>query len=534
VAQNSTEASEWFRKAAEQGDVDAQVILGTNYNDGLGVIKDAAEAVKWYRKAAEQGHAGAQSLLGSCYLKGEGVAKDSKMAVEWLRKAAEQGNAEGQAVLGACYELGKGVEQSSTVASMWFRKAAEQGHDGAQLCLGTHYADEQKMANNKVEAVKWYRKAADQGNDSAQFHLGRCYAEGQGVAKDTAVAAKWYQKAAEQGHAEAQGYLGFCLNRGQGVFKDTVEAIKWFRKAAEQGNSYAQTFLGSCYSAGEGVVKNKVESYKWWLIAAANGNDVAKKNVAYSEGRLSPTQQATGQRLAQEWEAKHAKHEAAQVEDKRPPIGSSGEEPKITGTGFMITRNGHLMTNYHVVKDCSKVRVQTGAGILAAEIVRVDAASDLALLKVTGSFDALPVVSSRSIRLGAMVATVGFPNIGLQGFEPKLSKGNISSLAGIQDDVKQFQISVPVQPGNSGGALVDERGNVVGVVTAQLNQEAALASTGTLAQNVNYAVKSSYLLSFLEAIPEVGSGLLEAKTKELKFEAMVDDVKNATVLIIGY
>ena len=82
--------------------------------------------------------------------------------------------------------------------------------------------------------------------------------------------------------------------------------------------------------------------------------------------------------------------------------------------------------------------------------------------------------------------------------------------------------------------MVDERGNVVGVVCAQLSQKAALESTGTLAQSVNYAVKSSYLLSFLEAVPEVGGGLIDAKTNDQKFEAVVDDVKKATVLIIGY
>ena len=82
--------------------------------------------------------------------------------------------------------------------------------------------------------------------------------------------------------------------------------------------------------------------------------------------------------------------------------------------------------------------------------------------------------------------------------------------------------------------MVDERGNVVGVVTSQLSQEAALASTGTLAQNVNYAVKSSYLLGFLEAVPEASAGMPDAKTHEQKFESMVDDVKKATVLILGY
>ncbi len=341
---------------------------------------------------------------------------------------------------------------------------------------GACYALGQGIDKNEAEAVKWYRKAAEQENVSAQFFLASCYAEGHGVVKNATSAVMWYQKAAEQGHPEAESYLGQYYYVGRGVFKDTVEAVKWFRKAAEQGDKKAQALLGWCYEAGDGVVKNEVESYKWLLIAVANGNDASKQYAPSFERRLSKGQQAESQRVAQEWEAKHAKQDIARLEEKRPAIGFSKDEPKVTGTGFMITRNGYLMTNHHVVKGSSTVRVQTEAGLLSAEIVRVDAASDLALLKVIGNFNALPVVSSRNIRLGAMVATVGFPNIGLQGFEPKLSKGDISSLAGIQDDVKQFQISVPVQPGNSGGALVDERGNVVGVVTAQLNQKAALES----------------------------------------------------------
>ncbi len=107
----------------------------------------------------------------------------------------------------------------------------------------------------------------------------------------------------------------------------------------------------------------------------------------------------------------------------------------------------------------------------------MDPANDLALLKAEGKFSPLPVASSRPVKLGATVATVGFPNIGLQGFAPKLAKGEIASLSGAGDDARYFQISVPVQPGNSGGALVDERGNVVGVVSAKLSARAALASS---------------------------------------------------------
>ncbi len=147
----------------------------------------------------------------------------------------------------------------------------------------------------------------------------------------------------------------------------------------------------------------------------------------------------------------------------------------------------------------------TSAGIITAKVVKVDAANDLALLKAEGKFQALPVVASRAMRLGSTAATVGFPNVGLQGFAPKLARGEIASLSGAQDDARYFQISVPVQPGNSGGALVDERGNVVGVVSAKLNARAALAASGSMPENVNYAVKSSFLLSFLESVPEVAA-----------------------------
>ena len=75
----------------------------------------------------------------------------------------------------------------------------------------------------------------------------------------------------------------------------------------------------------------------------------------------------------------------------------------------------------------------------------------------------------------------------------------------MQDDPRHFQISASIQPGNSGGALVDERGNVIGVVVAKLSQKAALATSGALAENVNYAVKSSFLLGFLESLPEVAA-----------------------------
>jgi hypothetical protein len=88
--------------------------------------------------------------------------------------------------------------------------------------------------------------------------------------------------------------------------------------------------------------------------------------------------------------------------------------------------------------------------LIDAKVVQVDAANDLALLKADGRFACLPIAASRTGLLGGTVATVGFPDIGLQGFAPKLAKGEIASLSGAGDDPRYFQISVPVQPDNSG------------------------------------------------------------------------------------
>jgi len=145
--------------------------------------------------------------------------------------------------------------------------------------------------------------------------------------------------------------------------------------------------------------------------------------------------------------------------------------------------------------------------------VKVDATNDLALLQAQGRIAALPVAASRGVKLGGTVATVGFPNIGLQGFAPKLAKGEIASLSGAGDDARYFQISV---------------------VSAKLNQLAALQSSGSLPENVNYAVKSSYLLSFLEVFADGQLKLKEANAKEIKFEEVVERAKQAAVLVLVY
>lgn len=213
---------------------------------------------------------------------------------------------------------------------------------------------------------------------------------------------------------------------------------------------------------------------------------------------------------------------------------TASRNPTASGSGFFITDDGYLISNYHVIKGAAKVRLLTGTGLIDAAVVKLDAANDLALLLAMGRFTSLPIAASRTMKLGGTVVTVGFPDIGLQGFAPKLTKGEIGSLSGIHDDPRYFQISVPVQPGNSGGALVETHGNVVGIVAAKLDELAAFKATGSLPENVNYAVKSSLLLSFLESVPDVSAKLKEPNTKDESFEDVVKSAQDAAVLVLVY
>jgi S1-C subfamily serine protease len=328
--------------------------------------------------------------------------------------------------------------------------------------------------------------------------------------------------------APAQFNLGLMYYSGRSMPQSDVEASKWFLRADEQRETSAEYNLGAAYSNGEGVPKNYLEAYKWKSLAAAQGDKLASKYLSIDEIRMTPEQVAEAQRLAAAFVPR--RDTKSSVLDK----SASSDNPKFSGTGFFITDDGYLISNYHVVNDAAQVRPVTSAGLIDAKIVQLDAANDLALLKAEGRFAPLPITSSRSVKLGGSVATVGFPDIGLQGFAPKFARGEIASLSGAADDARYFQISVPVQPGNSGGALVDEHGDVVGVVSAKLNASAALAATGALPENVNCAVKSSFLLSFLESVPEISAKLKEPIIAEWKFDDVVQSAQAAAVLVLVY
>ena len=182
-------------------------------------------------------------------------------------------------------------------------------------------------------------------------------------------------------------------------------------------------------------------------------------------------------------------------------VESGGMKLSAYGTGFFISSDGYMLTNNHVIAGARRISVSVSKKEHPASVVSRDGQNDLALLKVEGSsFCWLDVDSRSSVRLGDAIATIGYPNPDIQGVAPKVTKGELSSLNGLQDDPRLFQISASIQPGNSGGPLLNPEGRVIGVVCASLSSLGMLVSQGVIPQNVNYAVKTIYVLPLLESL----------------------------------
>jgi hypothetical protein len=361
------------------------------------------------------------------------------------------------------------------------------------------------------------------------------YAEGRGVPLDGSEATKWYKKAADTGSVDALVGIAEMFAFGKGVPKSISEAVKWYKQAAERGNPVSKFNLGVFYLNGEGVPLDYIEAYKWFNLAAADGYGKAAELRNSLTSRMTGDQIAEAQRRASEPLAgKRSGNQSGGGRDSTPPDPSLAT-PRASGSGFFITEDGYLLSNAHVVEGAARLVVRTKLGAVPAVLVRVDAINDIAVLKASGAFRPLPIAPSRTVKLGESVITIGFPNPAVQGVEPKLTDGKISSLAGVQDDARQFQISVAVQPGNSGGALVNSVGNAVGIVTARLSDKVALETSGALPQNVNYAIKGSYVLSFLESLPEVASRLKEPwPARERRFEDVAKEAEDAAALVLVY
>ncbi len=178
------------------------------------------------------------------------------------------------------------------------------------------------------------------------------------------------------------------------------------------------------------------------------------------------------------------------------PIQPGAQEFDMAGTGFVVSRDGWLLTNAHVVRACRTVLV---GDLGAASQTIFDPENDLALIKVDGALGEPLEISADKPRLGEDILALGYPLRSILADSLNVTRGNVSSLLGLMNDPRYLQISAAVQPGNSGGPLVDLAGRVVGVVTAKLNAVAVADATGDIPQSINFAIRPDAAAAFLHA-----------------------------------
>ena len=203
----------------------------------------------------------------------------------------------------------------------------------------------------------------------------------------------------------------------------------------------------------------------------------------------------------------------------------------------MFSSSDYVITSYHVVHGSKSISVRlTNGERIDATIAVKDTNNDIAILKLskspTSRQNIITLGDSSSVKTGDRVFTYGFPLVDLLGHqEPRYSEGFINSLSGMSNDPRLFQVSIPIQPGNSGGPVFNEKGELIGIATSSIDSEQTKKVFGAIPQNVNFAIKSSYINSLLPNLPDTfikQKGIVPVPIEQPSFK---ERVKNDIVLV---
>lgn len=501
-----------FTPLAAQGNAAAQARLGHMLFDGLGGRKDDVEALRLLNAAAAAGEPLAQHWLGSAYFFGRAVPKDMTQALIWFGRAADKGQPESLHAMGEIHFNGLGVNKDEARGVEYYKRAAEKGWANSSERLAGLAWDGRAMPTDKVKALEYARPAAEAGRPGALFILGLAYLFGQG-----------------------------------GVDKNPAEAAQWFRKAADLGHPQSQHNLGALYVTGTGLPKSMSEGYVWLALGAARAPANLKQKYEQERdgvgAKIAPAElEQLKARIAQ-WrpnapgvQVASAPVQAAPAGGARPaaiaPAPPPGGGTRISsGSGFVVSADGVVMTNAHVVEQCRSITVKPQDGpAQTAALQAKDVGNDMALLK-TGlrGGEVARFRQDRPLRSGDEVVVIGYPLSSLLSREANVTAGVVSALNGLRGDVRHYQITAPVQKGNSGGPLSDMSGNVVGIVTSKLNAMKIADKTGDLPQNINFAIKAELARTYLDANGVAYQSA--ASSAQLSVADVGEKVKRATVFV---
>ena len=351
--------------------------------------------------------------------------------------------------------------------------------------------------------------------------------------------------------AYAYHFLGQAYS-DQGQYQ---EAIVFYKEAIRINPGFAGAYnnLGVAYFE-QGHYQKAYDSYKKALQHDPEMNE-AHFNLGEVEAILNTKGADTlaRERFRLEEERKRLESHRLAEENRRQQPPEEKLPQSGTGSGFFISKIGHVITNAHVVKDCNRVTVGDSANKqVPAKVIRTDPRNDLALLKLSTlemasaeskaliqklNIAVMPLATngllrSEDVRLGEKVLVAGYPFGDFISNTVKVTGGIVSATLGAGDDSGQFQLDAAIQPGNSGGPIYDYGGNIVGVVVSQLNKLRMAEAIGTIPENLNFGIKTSTVRQFLES-----SGLPSKKvkrTKDIPSDEVAQIAGNQALMVICF
>jgi len=437
------------RDARARGDPYGAYLLGVMSRDGLGVKREPARARELFAEAASLPLA--NTALAAMLIGGAGGPVDLDGAHRLLLRASEAG--------------------------------AAYAHHQLSLLL----ADPRFDRSDPVESFAAAHRAALLGHAAANGRVGALLLRGEGVMRDPQKALAWLRRGADRGDMASIGLLGEVLVAGSAGELDPKRGEALLLRAAQAGHGASMANLAELYADGNALPRDYGRAYNWASIALARGHATpALRSLRDTlEARLPAERVASIQSSARAWTPRRIETGAASAAGEDRPAG--------TGTAFFVSADGHALTNHHVVRGCRRL---TTAQHGEATVVSEDTAADLALVRVGTPPASWARFRDQGARLGEPVYVFGYPLHGMLSSSGNFTSGLVSSLVGLRDDARRIQISAPIQPGSSGGPVLDRHGQVIAVAVSMLRAD--VLGSRSQPQNVNFAVDGAVVRALLD------------------------------------